>query len=149
MENKSYATNKRAHFDYEIIDRFTAGIVLSGNETKSVRFGNASLKGAYVTISKNGEVWLTNAHINPYSHGGPQTSYDAEQPRKLLLKSSEIAQLKNARDQKLVIVALSLFPAGRYIKLSLATAKPKKLYDKRQTIRKHDTDRETKRTFKR
>ena len=148
MKSSTYATNKRARFDYNLLSRFTAGLVLSGNETKSIRLGNASLKGSFVTISANGEAWLTNAHINPFVHGGPQTSYDPTQARKLLLSKAEIAQLAKARANKQVVVPVRLFASGRYIKLELAIAQPKRLHDKRRTIQKRDVERDERRNFK-
>ncbi len=148
MANRTYATNKKARFDYALLDKFTAGIVLEGHEVKSIRQSNVSLKGAYITISANNEAWLTNAHVKRYEHATNLTDYDPERPRKLLLNRSEIERLQRARDEKLVIVPLSLHAAGPNIKLSIATAKPKKLHDKRHSIRKRDTDRDVRRQLK-
>lgn len=148
MANRTYATNKRARFDYDLQDKFLAGIVLSGHEAKSIRIGNASLRGAYVTISDKNEAWLTNSHVKLYQHASTISGYDPDQPRKLLLNKSEIDRLIRARNEKLVIVALTLHAAGPTIKLSLATAKPKKHHDKRHSIKKRDTDRDTQRHFK-
>ena len=149
MANSTYATNKRARFDYDIQDQFTAGIVLEGHEVKSIRSGNASLKGAYVTISDKDEAWLTNSHVKLYEHAGGIADYDAERPRKLLLNRSEIDRLVRARHDKLVIVPLSLHAAGPNIKVSIATGRPKKRHDKRQAIKKRDTDRDTQRSLNR
>lgn len=148
MGNKTYATNKKAKFDYELQDSFIAGLVLAGHEAKSIRAGNASLKGAYVTISENGEAWLTNAHIKQYQHATTLSSYDPEQSRKLLLNKSEIERLIRARNEKLVIVPLSIHAAGPNIKLSIAIARPKKRFDKRHSIKKRDVERESQRHFK-
>ncbi len=147
MANKTYATNKRARFDYEIQDTFLAGMVLAGHEVKSIRNSNVSLKGAYVTISDKNEAWLTNAHVKRYEHATNLSSYDAEQPRKLLLNKSEIDRLIRARDEKRVIIPLSIHAAGPTIKLSLAIAKPKKKHDKRHSIKKRDTDRDVQRSL--
>ncbi len=148
MANKTYATNKRARFDYDLQDSFIAGIELFGHEVKSIRNSNASLKGAYVTISADGQVWLTNAHVNQYPHATNLTGYDPERPRRLLLTKSEIDRLTRARNEKLVIVPKSLFAAGPHVKLSIATGRPKKTRDKRSTIQKRDVERDVQRTLK-
>ena len=148
MANRTYATNKRARFDYEIQDTLIAGLVLHGHEVKSIRAGNVQLNGAYVTISEQGEAWLLNAYVKKYEHASNIESYDAERSRKLLLNKSELERLKRARDDKLVLLALSLHAAGPNIKLSLGIGKPKKLHDKRQTIRRRDTERGEMRQFK-
>jgi len=148
MANRTYTTNKRAHFDYELLETFVAGIVLEGHEVKSVRDKGASLKGAYVTISERGEAWLTNSHISLYKNTAPDADYDPERARKLLLNKSEIEKLTRARNDKNVLVALSMYAAGPNIKLSLAVGRPKKLHDKRHTIKKRDADRDAARFFK-
>lgn len=148
MGNSTYTTNKRARFDYQLMDKYIAGLVLTGHETKSIRAGNASLKGAYITISAKGEAWLTNAHIAKYRHATTIHDYDPEQPRKLLLNRAEIEKLIRARNDKLAILPTSLHAAGPNIKLAIATGKPKKRQDKRQTIKKRDTERDVRRTLK-
>jgi SsrA-binding protein len=148
MSNTTYATNKRARFDYELGQEFTAGLVLFGHEVKSLRMGNASLKGSYITISADNEPWLLNTHINAYPHAGNITSYQPERSRKLLMNKSEIARLVAARNEKLVIVPLYIFPAGRTIKLKLAIGKPKKMHDKRRTIQKRDIEKDIHRKLK-
>lgn len=148
MKNSTFATNRRARFDYDLSDEFVAGIVLEGHEVKSIRRGDVSLKGAYVTIDTAHEAWLTNAHVKKYVHASTLSHYDPERPRKLLLHSSEIEKLVRARQDKLLIVPTALFAAGPYIKLKLAIARPKKRSDKRQTIQRRDVERETRRRFK-
>ena len=106
MADKTFANNKRARFDYELLDKMTAGLVLAGHEVKSIRTGGASLKGAYVTISAKNEAWLTNAHIRQYEHATGLTGYDPDQARKLLLNKSEIERLIRARNDKQVICLL-------------------------------------------
>jgi len=145
MAKNTFATNKKARFDYTLQDTYIAGVVLAGHEVKSIRNSNVSLKGAYITISEKDEAWLTNAHIKLYEHANNVSDYDAERPRKLLLNKAEIERLKRARDDKLVIVPLSIHAAGPRIKLSLATARPKKKHDKRQSIKRRDTERDTRR----
>lgn len=149
MASTTFATNKRARFDYDLQDKFVAGIVLEGHEVKSIRNNNASLKGAYVTISKDHEAWLTNAHVKLYEHASNVASYDPERPRKLLLNKAEIERLERARHNKLILVPLSLHAAGPNIKLALAIGRPKKIHDKRESIKQRDTERETKRHLKR
>lgn len=148
MINKTYARNKRAKFDYEFIENYTAGIVLTGPETKSIRIGLASLKGAYVIINEKHEAWLINCHIATYPHSNINANYEPDQARKLLLNKSEIDKLKQYRSNHNVLVAVSLVAAGPKIKLILAAGKPKKRTDKRQTIRGRDIERETGRRFK-
>lgn len=141
--------NKRAHFDYEILDKLEAGLVLTGQEVKSIRLGNAKLTGAYVTIH-NGSAWLLNARVSPYAFASNIDAYDPEQSRKLLLKSKEIEYLreKSAQDG-LTIVPISLYTKGRHIKLEIGLAKGKKKYDKRDSIKKKDIERDIKRDIAR
>ncbi len=137
--------NRRARYDYTLHDTYDAGIILTGPEVKAVRSGQASLKGSYVTL-KDGELWLINASFSViHSQPGLMTRTIETSPRKLLAKKKEIAQLQAARDQGLTIVPLSMTTRTRFIKVKIATAKGKKLYDKRETIKQRDLDREHKR----
>ncbi|SRR6266550_8345865 len=138
--------NRRARFDYDIRDEVKVGIVLTGPEVRAVRDGHASLRGAFVTV-KNGELWLTNSSFTLRQTGGVESIVDT-QPRKLLAKKQEIARLLAAKDEGLTIVPLTMTTNSRYIKLTIATAKGKKRYDKRQTIKQRDTDRDTARELK-
>lgn len=139
------ARNKTATFDYEVLSRFEAGIVLSGQEVKSVKTGHASLRGAFVTV-RGEELFLTNALIPRYRHANPNASYDPTGPRKLLLHRSEIRHLiGKARADGLTIIPLSLYTKGRYVKLECAVARGKKLHDKRETIKKRDAERSMRR----
>jgi SsrA-binding protein len=138
--------NRRARFDYDIQDEYKVGIVLSGPEVRSVRDGRASLRGAYVTV-KNGELWLTNASFTVKQQGNVDNVVDTR-PRKLLAKKKEIEQIIAAKDQGLTAVPLIMTSNTRYIKLTIATAKGKKSYDKRETIKRRDTDREAQRLMK-
>lgn len=132
--------NRRARFDYALEDGLMAGIVLSGKETKALRLGNGSLRGAYVTF-KNGELWLINATISGFS-GAPINETDQTRARKLLLKKREIEQLEQDKKQGKTIVPLELLTSGRYIKVRIASGKGKKHYDKRETIKRRDQGRE-------
>ena len=145
------ATNKRARFDYELQNTFEAGLVLSGNEVKSVKLGRASLKGAFVTV-KGSELYLTNALIPlyPQAHKDSTSNYQESGPRKLLLKKSEIRSLIGKfRAEGLTLVPIRLYTKGRLVKLEFAVGKGKKEYDKRQTLKKRDALRETRQALRR
>ncbi len=139
--------NRRARFDYDIHDEFKVGIILTGPEVRSVRDGRASLRGAFVTV-KNGELWLTNSSFTLKSQGKDEPVVDTS-PRKILAKKKEVEQLIAAKDSGLTIVPLTMTTNTRYIKLTIATAKGKKSYDKRETIKRRDTEREAQRMMKR
>lgn len=132
-------SNRRARHDYELGESLIAGLALNGAETKSLRMGHGHLRGAYVTV-KDGELWLLNATIT----GSSGVSIDEQtqtRSRKLLAKKREIEQLIAAKTQGRTIVPLELLTRGRYIKIRIAVGKGKKLYDKRQTLKKRDEDR--------
>lgn len=135
---KALATNRRATFDYQIADRLVAGIVLSGNETKSVRAGHASLKGAYVML-RGGEAWLHGAHITPYQGAGEP---DPTRTRKLLLHQRQLRDLEKRKQGGDSLVPLTFLADGRYLKLEIGIGRGKKRYDKRQAIKERDTSRE-------
>lgn len=140
------ATNKRAAFDYEILKKYEAGLVLAGYETKAIKLGRMSLKGSYVVI-KNNEAYLINAHISPYQPKNMPADYEPTRARKLLLHKSEIKTLIGESKVK----GLTLIPVSVYtnkigkIKLSFAQARGKKKYDKREAI----AERESKRNIQR
>ncbi|MCB2225959.1 MAG: SsrA-binding protein SmpB [Desulfarculaceae bacterium] len=145
---KIIARNKKARFDYELSDRFEAGLVLTGTEVKSLRMGKASLGEAYARI-KNGEVWLVGCQIQPYPFAY-YDNHDPTRPRKLLLHKREIKRLTG----KLAEQGYSLIPVAMYFKrgrakLELALAKGKKRHDKRAAIKKREQDREMARALKR
>ena len=136
------ATNPRAKFDYDILKIFEAGLMLTGQEVKSVRAGNVSLKGAYATL-KGEEVWLLNAHISPYKKAGALSGYDPTRTRKLLLRTREIKELIGAiHAQGLTLIPLSLYTRGRRLKVELGLARGRKKYEKREVIKKRAIDRE-------
>lgn len=141
-------SNARARFDYDLKDMFMAGLVLSGAETKSLRMGRGHLKGAFVTI-KDGELWLNNATIQPSITNSTHLTEDLQtRPRKLLVKKRELNQLITAKEQGLTIVPTKMLTRSRYIKIEIATAKGKKKYDKRQSIKSRDTSRDVARDLK-
>lgn len=145
---ESYANNKKALFDYEIIDKYEAGLVLSGNETKSIRNSSVSLKGGFITFHGN-DAFLINVHIPRYKYAGSLLNYDPERSRKLLLKKKEISYLRGKSQEKgLTIIPLSLYNKGRHIKLEIAVARGKKKYDKRESVKKRELNREVQRKMK-
>lgn len=140
---KSLAFNKRVKFDYDIKDTFDAGLVLSGAEVKAVKEGNTSLAGAYVKVSTSGAI-LTGAHIGAYKYA-VQESYDPTHDRKLLLKKSEIDQMLG-KEKGLTIVPMEIFVTKRgLVKVKIGIGRGRKKEDKREYIKKRDTDREVRR----
>jgi SsrA-binding protein len=139
--------NRRARHDYDVRDQFAVGIALTGAEVKAARTGQVSLKGSYVTI-KGGELWLINASFSVlHSKPGHSERTVDTGPRKLLAKKREIAMLIDAKDQGLTIVPLAMTTRTRFIKLTIATAKGRKKYDKREAIKRRDIERENKRAL--
>jgi len=148
MENKSEEriaiSNRRARFEYEILESFEAGIVLVGSEVKSLRQGKANLQDSYALV-KNGEVWLLNMHINPYEQAN-QFNHDPLRTRKLLLNKSEIAKLQVKTNEKgLTLIPLKLYFKKGNAKVELGIGKGKKLHDKRESIKERDVTREMQR----
>ncbi len=139
--------NRRATFDYEIVETFTAGMVLTGTEIKSIRGGHASLVDTFCYVN-NGEVWVKNMYIAEYFYG-TYNNHAARRDRKLLLNRKEIARLqKNGRDAGFTIVPLRLFINERGLaKLVIGIARGKKEYDKRQSIKERDDKRAMARLF--
>ncbi|MBI2437010.1 MAG: SsrA-binding protein SmpB [Candidatus Magasanikbacteria bacterium] len=143
----NYAIHKKAHFDYEILEKFEAGLILTGQEVKSIRAKQIKLTGSFVTIH-NDEAFLTNAHIPLYTHAIAK-DYDPTHSRKLLLKIKEIRYLRGKLQEKgLTIVPLSIYTKGRTIKLEIGIGKGKKKYDKRRVIKDRESKREMGRILK-
>ncbi len=146
---ESYLTNPKAHFNYEMLERFDAGIELLGFEVKSVRAGRGSIAGAHIIV-RGGEVFIVGMRIDPYQPGNTTKEYDPDHTRKLLLTKKEIHTLGESEAKKgLTIVPLSLYNRNGKIKVSFAIARGKKEFDKRETIKKRDTDRDLRRLLKR
>ena len=142
------AINKRANFDYTILETYEAGLALFGYETKSIKTKHVSLKESFVTI-KGSELYLTNANVPLYKHAGIISNYNPTRPRKLLLKKNEIKHLiGRARTQGLTLVPIRLYTKRRYIKLEFGLGKGKKEFDKREKIRKREDDRAMRRILK-
>jgi SsrA-binding protein len=138
---KLIASNKKAFHEYHILEKHEAGLALTGTEVKSLRDRGATLKDAYV-IFKNGEAFLFGAHISPYTHGNRE-NHDPERTRKLLLHRRELEKLETQVTEKgLTIVPLRLYFKGGRVKAEVAVVRGKKLYDKRETEKKKEADRE-------
>jgi SsrA-binding protein len=143
---KTIATNRKAFFDYEIMDRFEAGLVLTGTEIKSVRAGKVDLRDAYARV-QNGELWLSNAHIALYDAGSVY-NHDPKRPRKLLMHREEIDKLRSViAERGVTLVALSIFLKGHVAKVGLGLARGKRQYDKRRALMDKDMDREARRAM--
>ena len=144
---KLVATNRRARFEYEILDSYEAGIVLRGPEVKSLRAGKVSLADAYAVV-RRGEAYLVNAHINPYDQAGRENT-DPRRERKLLMHRAEIARLSgDVSERGFTLVPLTLYFKDGKAKVELALARGKKLHDKRETIRRREEEREVQRTMR-
>ena len=135
----SLITNKKARFNYEILDTYVAGIELFGFEVKSLKAGQGSLEGAHITI-RGGEAYVVGMFVPPYQPANTPKDYDPYRNRNLLLTKKEISELVSI-DQKnrLTIVPLSVYNKGPKVKIDIATAKGKKKFDKRETLKKRDT----------
>jgi len=145
--NQTIAENRKAGFDYHLLDTFEAGVVLLGTEVKSIREGGANLRDSYCRL-ENGEAYLLGAHIAQYSHGG-SASHDPVRRRKLLLNRDELNKLLGKTTERgLTIVPLRLYFKDGRVKLAIALAKGKKSFDKRETIRRREAERETRAAVK-
>ncbi len=143
------AQNKKAFVDYEILEKIEAGIVLTGAEVKSVRGAHVMLKGSFVEVSPRLEAFVRNIHISPYKMA-PQEGYNPTKRRKLLLRKTEIMQLKNALDNKgFTVVPLDFHLSNNRIKVLIGICRGKKKYDRRNELKKKAQNLEIKRTLKR
>ena len=144
---KTITVNRRAFYDYEVLERLEAGLALTGTEIKSIRAGRVNIRPAYVR-PQEGELWLVNAHIAPYQDG---TIYNHEplRPRKLLLHKSQVLDLAASVDQKgLTIVPLRIYIKRHVAKVELGLVRGKRQYDKRRTIMEREQDREAQRAMR-
>ncbi|MGT2924737.1 SsrA-binding protein SmpB [Streptococcus caviae] len=141
------AQNKKARHDYEILETYEAGLVLTGTEIKSVRAARITLKDGFAQI-KNGEAWLNNVHITPYEQGNIWNQ-DPDRTRKLLLKKKELAKLENElKGSGMTLVPLKVYLKNGFAKVLLGLAKGKHDYDKRETIKRREQERNIKRIMK-
>lgn len=143
------ADNRKARFDYEILDRFEAGIMLTGTEVKSLRLGQCSIQESYVG-PRNGEIWLWNANIPEYQQAGPHLQHEPARPRKLLLHRREVNKILGAvaREGMTVIATKLYFNAKGIVKIEIALAKGKKQHDKRETEKKRDWGKQKQRLLR-
>jgi len=147
MQNLAF--NKKAGFNYEILEKFEAGVELYGFEVKAIRNGRSTLDGAYAIV-RGGEVFLVGATIPPYQPNNTPKDYEPARGRRLLLTRKEIERLAEQGDKKgLTIIPLSIYNKGRKIKVSLGVGVGKKKHDKRELIKKRESEREIMRTLKR
>ncbi len=148
MSEQIVGKNKKAFHEYEILDRFEAGIALLGSEVKALRERKISLKESYARI-KGGEAWLEHCHIGPYSHGGLD-SHEPLRPRKLLLHRREINKLIGKTERRgLTIVPLSVYFKNGNVKVEIALARGKQIHDKRESSRRKTIEREVQTELKR
>jgi SsrA-binding protein len=147
IEEKVLASNRAAYHNYHILDKYEAGIALTGTEVKSVLGGRVQLKEGYVAI-REGEAWLFNAHISPYAHGNRE-NHEPLRTRKLLLHRREIERLDEATvKQGMTLVATRIYLKNRRIKIEVAIARGKKMYDKREAELRRTVERETRAQLK-
>lgn len=143
---KILALNKKATFDYQILETYEAGIVLFGYEVKSLRDGQGNLKGSYVTLKENKEnkveAFLVNAYIPLYKPAGKRDEYNPERPRKLLLKKTELSRLVGKKQEKgLTVIPIKLYTRSSFVKLEIAVVRGKKAFDKREDSKKKDIEK--------
>ncbi len=144
------AENKKAYYDYEILEKYEAGLVLSGPEVKSVKANKINLKGSYITIDKNWQIWLVNCHIAPYPPAcGVQKNYTPTRNRKLLLHKKEIASLIGKLQQKsLTALPLKVYTKNGLLKVEIALVRGKKKWDKKELIKKREVEKKIKQSLR-
>jgi SsrA-binding protein len=148
MIEKTLASNRKATFEYFLLEHFEAGLVLQGSEIKSMRAGQVSLAEAFVDVEDDLQAWLINAHIAPYD-AASRNNHDPKRPRRLLLHKKEIRELRDAiRLKGVTVVPVKIYLKDGRAKLDMAIGKGKKLYDKRNSIAERDMQRETERDFR-
>lgn len=145
---KNIATNRKAHFNYEIVEKIEAGLVLLGTEVKALRDAKANLSDSYVHF-RNNEAYLINCHISPYPNAGP-FNHEPLRPRKLLLNRSEMDKLESKIQEKgFTLVPIKMYFKRGRAKVELGLGRGKKLYDKRETTKRREQDREMSKAMKR
>ncbi|MBX3042920.1 MAG: SsrA-binding protein SmpB [Candidatus Kapabacteria bacterium] len=145
---KIVVSNRKARFEYEILQKYECGIVLQGTEVKSLRAGKCNLQDSYASF-ENGEIFIHNLHIKEYDFGNRE-NHKPNRDRKLLLHLRELAKLKSQVEEKgLTIVPLSIYFSGHLVKVEIAVVRAKKKFDKREDVKKRDVEREIRRDFMR
>ena len=148
QSDRIISSNKKAHFDYLLFDKFEAGIALLGTEIKSIRRNGANLKDSYIKITDNLEAYLVNSHISTYEFGNIYI-LEPRRERKLLLNKKEILKILNkVKQEKYTIVPTQMYFSSRWVKVEIALAKGKKLYDKKETLKEKALDRDIKQATK-
>lgn len=143
-----YIRNSKARFDFEFLNTYEAGLVLSGHEVKSIRAGKGKIVGSHVLV-RGGEAFLVGANINPYQPANTPKNYDSKRPRKLLLSKKELIEIEQKTEKEgLTAIPVKLYSSGQKIKLEVAVARGKKKHDKRQTLKERDAKRHIERTLK-
>lgn len=144
----TFAENRKAHYDYETLETFQGGLVLTGQEAKSIRAGKAKLQGTFLKLL-GGELWLIGAHIAPYEKASHLEGYDPTRSRKVLVRQSELRYFTGKLQEKgLTLVPFSFYPNGRCIKVSFGLCRGKKTHNKRETLKQRDIERSTRRVLK-
>ena len=144
--NKVIATNRKASFEYFLMEKFEAGLVLQGSEIKSIRAGQISIQESYVDVPNENEAWLVEAHIAPYEQAGTHFNHEPKRKRRLLLHKKQIRELwNNIRIKGMTVVPTRVYLKDGRAKIEIAIAKGKKAYDKRATIAKRDEARDNER----
>jgi SsrA-binding protein len=143
----TFVENKKAGFNYEIIEKFDAGIELFGFEVKSIKKNQGSLEGAYIIV-RGGEAYIVNSFIPPYQENNTPKGYEPRRNRKILMTKKEISKLSDTESGNLTIVPISIYNKGNRIKVSIAIVRGKKKFDKRETIKKRENDRSVRREFR-
>ena len=148
-EIKILANNRKASFEFTLLEKFEAGIVLHGSEIKSIRAGQISIQEAYIDVENGQNAWLIEAHIAPYSQAGKFFNHEPKRKRRLLLHKKQIRELwNNVRIKGMTIVPLKVYLKDGRAKIEIALAKGKKAYDKRATIAKRDEARDKERAMR-
>jgi len=143
---KIIATNRKASFEYFLLEKFEAGLVLNGTEIKSIRAGQISIQEAYVDVSNGREAWLIESHIAPYEQAGQHFNHEPKRKRKLLLRKKQIREIwNNLRIKGMTVVPTRVYLKEGRAKIEIALAKGKKAYDKRAAIAKRDEARDSER----
>src|SRR5687768_13673628 len=144
---KNIAENRKAFHDFHILETFEAGVALLGTEVKSIREGNVNLRDSFARVEA-GEIWIYNVHINPYSHRG-YSSHEPTRRRKLLLRRAEIRKLIGRTVERgMTLVPTRMYFRNGHVKVSIGLARGKKAHDKRETIKRRETERETRAAIK-
>lgn len=144
----SLAVNKKARFDYEILEKMEGGLKLTGAEVKSVKAGHVQLKGAFLHV-QGGELWLKGAFISAYKPAGNPEGYSASRDRKVLVHRRELSRLVGKKSQEgLTLIPLSIYTKGNLVKLEFGVARGKKQYEKREAIKKRDVQRDIREKLK-